>query len=503
MNNIFNKDLDHGSFGHKDLGSPLPDDRNAVSFSLPEWEDVIDYELSKERVVSKIQTGYPRFFFHPDVNSLHKLYSKKFADRYDDDRECIALLNKTVANYGKEYLNNLSANNGNDIVICDIIEEEGLFILIYNAEYSKEAKSFWQHSGYGVSSRQAYDILHGNNKTDYNTKAENIIKDRIAKIVDPSNKKNIVKNSFLFPCGMAAIYSIHHIIKTLNPEAKTIQLGFPYVDTLKIQENFGYGTHFINNDLDKLEEIISSEKISAVFCEFPSNPLLKTVNIVKLHEILSRYNVPLIADDTVGTFYNLDILKYSDIIVSSLTKSYSGTGNVMSGLLIANPESKIYDKVIEIINNNFINDSYYDDLDILEKNSRDFIDRIQQINSNAEFICDFLRSHDEIEHVYYPKFTDKDNYNIIKTENGGYGGLLSIITKDKDFAPQIYNKLTIAKGPSLGTNFTLCCPYTLLAHFDELDWAEENDIPSHLIRISIGLENKNDLLNIFKNSLKR
>ena len=490
MNEITRENLTH-----KDLGTPLPDDRNAVSFSLPEWQDVIDYELNKERVMSKIKTGYPRFVLHPDVVALNKLYAEKFAD---ETQECIVLINESAANYGRDYLNKIANDN-----ISKVILDDNLFILLYSNDFSKVAKSFWQYSGYGVSSRQAYNILHNIKNNEYNFEAENKIKKRIAEIIDISKKEQIIKNSYLFPSGMAAIYSAHNIIKTITPEAKTIQLGFSYVDTLKVQNNFGYGTHFIDNDLEKLEKIVSSEKISAVFCEFPSNPLLKTINIVKLKEILAKYNVPLIADDTIGTFYNIDLYKYADILITSLTKSFSGSGNVMSGLLVLNPDSDIYNDSHELLNKKFLNDSYYDDLKILEKNSRDFSSRIQKINTNTEFICDYLKSHKEIEIVYYPKFIDQKNYDLIKKENGGYSGLFSIILKDKDFAVEFYNKLTIAKGPSLGTNFTLCCPYTLLAHFDELEWAEENDIPSHLIRVSVGLEDKNELLNIFNNSLKR
>jgi len=60
-------------------------------------------------------------------------------------------------------------------------------------------------------------------------------------------------------------------------------------------------------------------------------------------------------------------------------------------------------------------------------------------------------------------------------------------------AKNFYDSLKVSKGPSLGTIFTLVCPYVLLAHYDELDWAESFGIPSHLIRVSVGLEVQDQL----------
>lgn len=71
----------------------------------------------------------------------------------------------------------------------------------------------------------------------------------------------------------------------------------------------------------------------------------------------------------------------------------------------------------------------------------------------------------------------------------GYGCLLSIVLAD-EFNPQVfYDELELNKGPSLGTNFTLLCPYTIIAHYLEIDWAGTYGVDENLIRISVGLEN--------------
>lgn len=65
----------------------------------------------------------------------------------------------------------------------------------------------------------------------------------------------------------------------------------------------------------------------------------------------------------------------------------------------------------------------------------------------------------------------------------------------------MFDTLETEKGPSLGTNFTLCCPYTLLAHYGELDWAAEFGVDVDLIRISVGLEDTEELVAVFERAL--
>ena len=69
-------------------------------------------------------------------------------------------------------------------------------------------------------------------------------------------------------------------------------------------------------------------------------------------------------------------------------------------------------------------------------------------------------------------------------------------------AEAFYDALACAKGPSLGTNFTLACPYTILAHYDELDWAAQYGVPTSLVRISIRLEDTGWLHKVFADALK-
>lgn len=111
---------------------------------------------------------------------------------------------------------------------------------------------------------------------------------------------------------------------------------FPYVDTLKLQEKFGAGCLFYGHgsptELAQLESLLDEgSRFSALFCEFPSNPLLKSVDLSRIHYLARKYGFAIVLDDTIGNFVNVSVLEYVDILVTSLTKIFSGDGNVMAG----------------------------------------------------------------------------------------------------------------------------------------------------------------------------
>ena len=105
-----------------------------------------------------------------------------------------------------------------------------------------------------------------------------------------------------------------------------------------------------------------------------------------------------------------------------------------------------------------------------------------------------MRKHPAIEKVWYPKWEFADAYEAVRRPNGGYGSLITFLPrKAETTSPQIYDRMEFCKGPSLGTVFTLACPFTLLAHYTELDWAEACGVSRYLIRISVGLESPTEL----------
>lgn len=148
---------------------------------------------------------------------------------------------------------------------------------------------------------------------------------------------------YLYPTGMSAIWSAHHLARMTRPEAKSICFGFPYTDTLKILEKWGAGCHFfghgLDSDIDALEQTLESDSKAnstsppalALFTEFPSNPLLRSADLPRLRALADKYDFLIVVDETIGNFVNVEVLKWADIVVSSLSKIFSGDANVMGG----------------------------------------------------------------------------------------------------------------------------------------------------------------------------
>lgn len=101
-------------------------------------------------------------------------------------------------------------------------------------------------------------------------------------------------------------------------------------------EKFGPGCHFFGHgsseELDELEgKLESGERILALFCEFPSNPLLKSPDLQRIRSLADKYDFAVVIDETIGNLLNVHVLPYADVVVSSLTKVFSGDSNVMGG----------------------------------------------------------------------------------------------------------------------------------------------------------------------------
>ncbi|KAI7766042.1 hypothetical protein LZL87_001155 [Fusarium oxysporum] len=313
---------------------------------------------------------------------------------------------------------------------------------------------------------------------------------------------------YLYPAGMNAIFNAHRALLHAREPAQSINFGFPYVDTLKILQKFGPGCLFYGHasaeDLDDLEaRLKNGERFLGLFCEFPGNPLLTCPDLTRIRKLADKYDFAVVVDETIGTFANINVLPVADVVVSSLTKIFSGDSNVMGGGLVLNPESKYY-RTLKTTMNEIYEDNYWpEDVIFMERNSRDFESRVVRINANSDAICEVLRTHPLVKSIYYPKYNDsKSHYEKVRLPDGGYGGLLSVVFQQKEHAQAFFDALPLAKGPSLGTNFTLASPYVLLAHYQELEWAEQFGVDPYLVRVSVGLEETTELQDTFTNALK-
>ncbi len=495
----------------EDLGRAIPESLHAVSVCLPTWRDHVGYEEQEPRVHESLQGGYPRFVYHRLCSELFEVCRQRFAS---EDEAC--QLYPTAAAAGR-FCDDFVKKTGETARMVPY-GMAGVSVVCYPQQHEGVAKDYWQHSGEGVSSRLAETCLGSItvSPTEPPTEAPAnpraggsvedagaILRERIARLAGVT-----ADCVFLYPCGMAAIYAAYRALNAFLPGRKSVQFGFPYVDTLKIQQKFGPGVHLYPRgsaaELDELKELLTREAVSGLFTELPSNPLLLSPDLRRLSQLAQRHGCPLVVDETVASFVNADLLPIADIVATSLTKFFSGVGDVMGGALVLNPRGSFFSDLSRLLaGQREGGDLLWDpDLAVLEQNSRDFEQRVREINSRAEQLADFLNEQPQIERVYYPKFETPEFYRAFQRPGGGYGGLLSFTLHDEPTcAPRFFDALQICKGPNLGMNYSLACLYTVLAHYNELDFAESCGMSRYLIRVSVGREDADDLINRFQEAL--
>ncbi|KAK5082435.1 Cystathionine gamma-synthase [Lithohypha guttulata] len=546
------------------VGQPVPDTPHAVSVSLPTWKANVGYEEGEDWVISAMQTGYPRFFVHLTIQELERevlsqygkegervtLFPSRRAARrcYDffrdkrpeldgvrllhlepDDSKGKAvgpqnsshhdLFSKGPKRYQRgasqhsfSYPDELPATNGaktnghaESQDFAQFVEER--FGRNLNAQLATKAKLAVRRriAGCLTTNVELEDGLEASNS---DQKQEEQQLD-----VPEARLRNVSESDvYLYPTGMSSIFEAHQSAMAISQKRtgqrlRSICFGFPYIDTLKVLEKWGPGALFygkgVEEDLDDLERRLESgERFASLFTEFPSNPLLRSPDLARIRQLADKYDFAVVIDETVGNYININVLPYADIIVSSLTKIFSGDSNVMGGSLVLNSKSNLYSDFKQQFDQQYEDDYWAVDAIFMERNSRDYIGRIIRINTNAEIMTNELQKSSLVKEVYYPALVpSRKYYDACKTTDGGYGGLFSVTFHNPEHAHQFFDNLQIQKGPSLGTNFTLSCPFVLIAHYNELDWARSMGVDPDLVRVSVGLEDAEELKRICRNAL--
>lgn len=471
----------------KDLGAPMPDSPHAASACLPLWQHNIDYEENVPEVVDRLQAAYPRFCLHPFIRSLCRKV-------FGDENRGLIFPSRRVALSALQYVRSRGVKSAR----LHELDHHGPTGVVCAEDFSV-LREYWQHSGRILTSRAAELLLAGQPVSISETTARTTVRRRLADFSGCAEA-----DVRLFPSGMAAVCTAWEITRRIDPDSPSLQFGFPYVDTLKIQQRFPpQKWNFLPAgdaaDLDALKQILSRQKISAVFCESPANPLLTEPDLQTLRSLADEYGFLLVIDDTLSAVINRNLLDHADLLVTSLTKYFSGIGDVLAGSLRINPSGPHAARIRETLDQDFEELLCDSDADVLESNSRDLQQRVTVINANAAVLAERLRQHPAVQQVFYPASATSSD-SAIPTG----GGLMSIVLRDPErtTAPA-FDRLAVCKGPNLGTNFTLCCPYTLLAHYSELDEVEQCGVSRWLLRISVGTEPLEQLWGRFERALHR
>ena len=470
------------------LGLPIPNEFG-VSVCLPTHEATKRYEENDPAVHAALKTKYPRFGLHDEVVALIDRCQGYFKR---DGYACLPFPSERSAIRAFKFM----IKHGAESLSIKRLPASSMHAVFYPEEFNALARSFWQHSGEIVSARQAASYNRGEApvsraETEHATAA---LTSRIATILRQPESR-----VFIFPTGMAAMHAAFRVCEYMrharydSSQVKTAQIGFPYVDSRLIQEKFGNGLHFFPEmsaqSYAELDTLASNRKLSGIFCEVPGNPLLRTPDMVRLNQIAHKAGAPLVVDETIANYSNVDLVPFADMIVSSLTKSFSGIGDVMGGALVVPHDSELAKEIQEILALDYENICFVDDLEKLLENSWDFEIRSAKANRTTEALVDYLAHRPEVASIHHPSLVDRQQYDLLKKFHGGYGSLFSIVLQGgQESAKKFFDELEVNKGPSLGTDYTLACFYTLLAHYNELDAVAKLGIDRNLIRVSVGQE---------------
>ncbi|KAJ5407527.1 hypothetical protein N7465_008811, partial [Penicillium sp. CMV-2018d] len=213
---------------------------------------------------------------------------------------------------------------------------------------------------------------------------------------------------FLCPTGMNAIYSLSESLVSLESDAQVAAYGWLYPETVEVLRrgawknalSFKHGTE---KELDQLEGILlSGQRIHTLFCELPSNIKLSSPNLHRICALANQYGFIVACDDTVAGYVNIDALPYVDVMISSLTKTFSGSSNVTGGSLVINPNSRYCATIHAALSANYENIYFPLDLDTLLHNCQDIAWRVRKCNHNTLPLVNLFTEHPSIAQVNHP-----------------------------------------------------------------------------------------------------
>lgn len=456
---------------------------------------------------------------------------------------CLLLPSIQSAKECVEYSTSGKRDNGRDkrpvpreqIAIRAFAAEDRFYAVIFPIDHYAVVSGFWRTPGANVSSRFAeanlncFDLLevpttkdrHANTKFDgpaHRTLRERIISHLERAPLNPRpQQRPSPQDVYLYPTGMASIYKPHTYMLDYY-QGTTVLFGMAFMNTVTVFEEFGPGYKFFGNgsdeDLDDLETFLCEEcgrgrKVQAIWLEFPANPLLVAPNLGRLRNLADKFNVVLGIDDAVGSWANIDVTAVADILVTSLTKTFNGNADAIGGSAILNPASPKYCELKRIFNQHYAPELYIDDAEAIERNSRDYLFRTAKSNANANKLVNYLHAcaqdpNSAVRQVHYPSVNPSGAHykRYLRPATAdfvpGYGCLFSVELDDLATTRAFYENLNVHKGVHFGAPFTLAFACTMCTYKKRLSWAAKYGLRPTQIRIAVGLEKIEVLLEDFR-----
>ena len=313
------------------------------------------------------------------------------------------------------------------------------------------------------------------------------------------------KFGLAFGSGLAAIDAV---LKLLNPGDEVISTndlyGGSYRLFTKIFEKYGLVFHFTEmHDLSKIENLVN-KNTKMIWVETPTNPMMNIVDIKGLSNISKKFKLILAVDNTFATpFLQQPLMLGADIVMHSATKYLAGHSDVVLGALIVN-DQKLSEKLYFIQNASGAICGPMDSFLTL-RGIKTLHVRMQRHCENAKKIANYLNSHPEIKSVYWPGFEKHPNHNIAKKQMNDYGAMISFTTKGNSMSKslKIVESLKVfTLAESLGGVESLAGHPASMTHASiPKKEREKSGVVDSLIRLSVGIEDVEDLIEDLKQAI--
>lgn len=308
-----------------------------------------------------------------------------------------------------------------------------------------------------------------------------------------------------FGSGLAAIDCV---IKMLNPGDEVISTSDLYGGTFRlfrtIFEKYGIKFHFVGMSNTEQVEAKINAKTKLIWVETPTNPMMNIVDITAMVEIAKKAGAHLCVDNTFATPYLQNPLDLgADIVMHSVTKYLGGHSDVVMGALVTS-DAAIAEEMYRIQNSSGAVTGPMDSFLVL-RGIKTLHLRMQRHCENGEAVAKFLASHPKVDKVYWPGFESHPNHEIAKKQMRGYGGMISfsLVGNKLEDAHELVRKVKVfALAESLGGVESLIGHPATMTHASiPKEEREKTGIVDSLIRLSVGVEDIEDIVTDLKQAL--
>jgi len=323
-------------------------------------------------------------------------------------------------------------------------------------------------------------------------------------------EKNIaaIENGKFGACFGSGLAAIDCVIKMLNPGDEVISTNDLYGGSYRIFktifEKYGIVFHFVDmQDSSNVETFVNS-KTKLIWVETPTNPMMNIIDIEAMSKIAKCAGALLAVDNTFATPYLQNPLDLgADIVMHSVTKYLGGHSDVVMGALVTSHEH-IAQEIYRIQNSSGAVTAPMDSFLVL-RGIKTLHLRVQRHCENGEKIAHYLKDHPKIDKVYWPGFESHPNHEVAKKQMRGFGGMISFTLKGNNLedALSVVKKVKIfALAESLGGVESLIGHPATMTHASiPKDIREKSGVVDSLIRLSVGIEDSEDLIEDLKQAL--